>query len=1022
MTFLMVELTDIFVHSFPLIILSPMKIKIHFFGICCIVGFSALSFSSYGQNAVNQHEFNSYYSGKNLDYIAFPLGGLGAGMVCLDGDASWSQLAIDNHPDAINEPFAFAAISIRGIPNGAKVLQGQTPTWKIFARPNSGGGGGDYDYGLPRFENCRFLARFPFGFIDLEDKDLPLKVKISGWSPFIPGDADNSSLPVGSMEYTFVNTSDKPVDAIFSWNSRNIIKKDAMNEIVPIKNGFTLHQKGTKEKPELASWFSVFTDLDATVDCSWFRGDWFDPLTMLWKDIREGNMKADAPDGDNPEGASLFVPLHIAPLQEKTVRLMFCWYSPDTRITSGAQPAPIGPAFSDKPAPGTAPEQSEVTGYAGKQLVNTYYPSGDGSTGTLTSPEFKIKKNNIAFLIGGGEFKETACVNLKIDGKIVMTATGQNREQMMPVVWKVNGYKGKKAVIEIVDNESGAWGHINVDQFVFSDNPNMNPVSASTEDQVFEDFEGADYGLWVKSAKAVSCAESGCDPASCTTSRYYKPWYSGKFDGIESVRNYWATNYAKLKSGSELFRDAFYSSTLAPEIIEAIAANLTILKSPTVLRDTNGRLWAWEGCGDNSGCCAGSCTHVWNYAQAIPHLFPELERSLRTTEFTVSQNTEGHQTFRATLPINEPKHTFHAASDGQLGGIMKVYREWRISADNDWLSNLYPFVKQSLDYCIKTWDPDHTGVLVEPHHNTYDIEFWGPDGMCSSFYLGALTSFIEMSKFMQKPVAEYEALLAKGKAYMEKELFNGEYFMQKIRWNDLRAPDPTKIPAATIAPNEAYNLLIKEGPKYQYGTGCLSDGIMGMWLASSSGLPEIIDNAKVTSHLVSVYKYNFKNDLIDHDNPQRPTYALGNEGGLLICTWPRGGQLSLPFVYSNEVWTGIEYQVASHLMMKGEVQKGTDIVKACRKRYDGTVRNPFDEYECGHWYARALSSYGLLQGLTGIRYDAVDRVLYIDSKIGNNFTSFLSTATGFGTVGLKNGVPFIEVKMGEIPYERIVVK
>jgi len=461
---------------------------------------------------------------------------------------------------------------------------------------------------------------------------------------------------------------------------------------------------------------------------------------------------------------------------------------------------------------------------------------------------------------------------------------------------------------------------------------------------------------------------------------------------------------------------------LAPEVMEAISANLAILKSPTVLRDTEGRLWAWEGCADNTGCCSGSCTHVWNYAQAIPHLFPELERSLRNTEFTVSQNTEGHQTFRSNLPINEPQHNFHAASDGQLGGIMKVYRDWRISGDNDWMSNLYPLVKKSLDYCIKTWDPDHTGVLVEPHHNTYDIEFWGPDGMCSSFYLGAITSFIEMSKFMQKPYAEYESLLANGKAYMEKDLFNGEYFFQKIRWNDLRAADPTKIPAATLAPDESHDLLVKEGPKYQYGSGCLSDGIMGMWLASSSGLPEIIDSKKVTSHLQSIYKYNFKTNLTDHDNPQRPTYALGNEGGLLLCTWPKGGKLSLPFVYSNEVWTGIEYQVASHLMMKGEVEKGLDIVKACRNRYDGTVRNPFDEYECGHWYARALSSYGLFQGLTGIRYDAVDRILYIDSKIGKNFTSFLSTETGFGNVGLKDGIPFVEVKMGKIPFERIVLK
>jgi len=996
--------------------MKPNKISLYLAGLV-VLALSQLNLAA--QNPTGQHVYNSYYSGKNLDYLAFPLGGMGAGMVCLDGTGAWSNLSVNNHPEVFNEPFAFAAISIPGIPNGAKVLQGQVPTWKIFGRPETANGGGDYDYGLPRFEKCRFLARFPFGFIELEDHDLPLKVRISGWSPFIPGDADNSSLPVGSMEYTFVNTSDKPVDAVFSWNSKNIIRTDARNEILPTVNGFVMHQKGTKEKPEMESWFSVFTDQNAVVDPCWFRGGWFDALTILWKDIREGTMNADTPKGDDPPGASLFVPVHLLPLQEKTVRLMFCWYSPDTKISSGAQPSPAGPAFSNKPAPGTASGQSEITGFVGKQLINTYYPDGDGLTGTLTSPEFKIKKSQIAFLIGGGDIKDRTCINLKIGGKTVLSATGKNNEQLEPVVWDVKGFKGKSAVLEIVDNETGGWGHISLDQIVFSDNPAVDPGNITGNDQLFESFEGSDYGSWTKSASG-SCV--GCDPETCTVARYYKPWYSGKFDGIGSLQKYWIKNYDILKSGSELFREAFYSSTLAPEVLEAIAANLSILKSPTVLRDTDGKLWAWEGCADNTGCCAGSCTHVWNYAQAIPHLFPELERSLRTTEFTVSQNAAGHQTFRANLPINEPKHSFHAASDGQLGGIIKVFRDWRISGDNDWLSNLYPFVKQSLDYCIKTWDPDHLGVLVEPHHNTYDIEFWGPDGMCSSFYLGALTAFIEISKSMQKPVADYESLLAKGKTFMEKELFDGEYFMQKIRWKDLRAADPTKALSAIISPDESQQLLIKEGPKYQYGSGCISDGIMGMWMASVSGLPEIIDNAKVSSHLVSVYRYNFKSDLTNHDNPQRPTYALGNEGGLLLCTWPKGGQLSLPFVYSNEVWTGIEYQVASHLMMKGEVQKGLDIVRACRNRYDGTVRNPFDEYECGHWYARALSSYGLLQGLTGIRYDAVDRVLYIDSKIGNNFTSFLSTETGFGNAGLRNGIPFVEAKMGKIPYERIVLK
>ena len=186
------------------------------------------------------------------------------------------------------------------------------------------------------------------------------------------------------------------------------------------------------------------------------------------------------------------------------------------------------------------------------------------------------------------------------------------------------------------------------------------------------------------------------------------------------------------------------------------------------------------------------------------------------------------------------------------------------------------------------------------------------------------------------------------------------------------------------------------------------------------GLQDPIDSKKIKSHLVAVYKYNLKNDLSDHANPQRPSYALGDEGGLLLCSWPKGGKLSLPFVYSDEVWTGIEHQVAAHLMLMGNVKEGLEIVRTSRNRYDGRIRNPFNEYECGHWYARALASYGYLQGLTGLRYDAVEQTLYVDSKIGT-FTSFLSTATGFGTVKFDGSKATLNVAYGKIPVKKTVI-
>ena len=411
---------------------------------------------------------------------------------------------------------------------------------------------------------------------------------------------------------------------------------------------------------------------------------------------------------------------------------------------------------------------------------------------------------------------------------------------------------------------------------------------------------------------------------------------------------------------------------------------------------------------------------MWNYAQALPHLFPALERTLRETEFGPSQDDRGHQQFRSALPIRPVAHDFHAAADGQLGGILKVHRDWRIGGDTQWLRGLWPKVKASLDYCIEVWDPGHKGWLEEPHHNTYDIEFWGPDGMCTSFYLAALRAAERMGQALGEEVSRYTAILEQGLRRTEEELFNGEYFIQKIEWKNLQAKNPLDVSSMVGAYSpEARALLEQEGPKYQYGTGCLSDGVLGAWLARVAGVGPVLNPQKEASHVQAVHRYNLKRDLTSHANPQRPSYACGQEGGLLLCTWPQGGELSLPFVYSNEVWTGIEYQVASHLMLLGMVEEGLEIVRFCRDRYDGRVRNPFNEYECGHWYARAMSSYALLQGLSGARYDAVEKILYLQPSVRGDFRCFLSTASGYGTVGVKDGQPFLEVKSGSIEVQSI---
>src|SRR5690348_11509379 len=145
-----------------------------------------------------------------------------------------------------------------------------------------------------------------------------------------------------------------------------------------------------------------------------------------------------------------------------------------------------------------------------------------------------------------------------------------------------------------------------------------------------------------------------------------------------------------------------------------------------------------------------------------------------------------------------------------------------------------------------------------------------------------------------------------------------------------------------------------EGHKYQHGLGCLSDQLMGQWHAYQLGLGALLPPEHTRAAAQAIYRHNFKPSLADHINFQR-TYALPDEAGLILCTWPRGGRPAFPFVYSDEVWTGIEYEVAAELIYDGWLDEGLAVTAAARARQDGARRSPWDEVECGHHYARSMS-------------------------------------------------------------------
>ena len=132
-----------------------------------------------------------------------------------------------------------------------------------------------------------------------------------------------------------------------------------------------------------------------------------------------------------------------------------------------------GEAFGPGPASGTLSGQMSVTGFQGDRLVNSFF-QGDGTKGKLTSPPIQIARDYLTFLIGGGGHEGKTCINLLLDGEVVRTAVGPNTEpggseELAAHFWDVKEYRGKTVTLEIVDDTTGGWGHINIDQIVLSD-------------------------------------------------------------------------------------------------------------------------------------------------------------------------------------------------------------------------------------------------------------------------------------------------------------------------------------------------------------------------------------------------------------------------------------------------------------------------------------------------------------------------------------------------------------------------
>jgi uncharacterized protein (DUF608 family) len=935
------------------------------------------------------------YRGDELKKIGMPVGGLCAGQVYLGGDGRlW-------HWDIFNAQIG------TGDAHYAHPLVAQSPVLQGFDLTFSGHSNGGWvrnaRLAFPRnpssvhsknevaFSQVTFCGEYPIGYVEYRDPGQPIVVSLEVFSPFIPLNVDDSSLPATIVQVKIKNVSQETIEARLEGYLGNAVCCHSGGAATATKENRTVRS------PQLTM-----------VECSASSG----------------------PPSSRPE-------IVLDDFQKETYD---GWQVEGTAFG-------MGPVLKSK-----MPQYQGDVGGPGLRVVNSHAsaPGGnvgekDGQTGKLTSRPFTIQRKFLSFWIGGGNHPGKTCINLLVDGKIVRTATGHNDNRMRFDVFDVHDWEGKTARLEIVDRQTGDWGNIGVGRIVMTDQPagkldqqpdfgtmalalleprpnDQGDCDCSKRPKVTTGFDlpfppveaGAVLGSSQHSPVACLTRSMSIEPGKEATATYVIAWhfpnlslkdggryYATRFASAGAVAQYVAEHFDRLAAQTRLWHDTWYDSTLPHWFLDRTLLNACILATSTCHRFRSGRFYGWEGV----GCCEGTCTHVWHYAHAVARLFPQLERDLRErTDFGLAFHDD-------TGIINFRGEGESLATDGQAGCVLRSYREHQMSADDAFLRRNWPKIKKALQVLIRQ-DADGDGLIETGQPNTLDTTWFGPVAWISSLFLAALRAGEEMAKEVgDGPFArQCRGIFEKGSRNLVSELWNGEYFIQK--------PDP-KYPDAMKS-----------------GDGCEIDQVFGQSWAFQVGLGRILDETHVKGALRSLWKYNFTPDVgpFRKANAMGRWYAMPGEGGLLMCTWPKGDKKDAQgrapdwaFGYFNECMTGFEYQVAGHMIWEGLVMEGLAIARAIHDRYHASRRNPWNEVECGDHYARAMAGYGVYLAACGFEYHGPKGYLAFAPRIGlDDFRAAFTSAEGWGTLRQQRAggthTAAVELKWGKLRLKTLALR
>jgi uncharacterized protein (DUF608 family) len=908
----------------------------------------------------------TYSDPESLKHIGMPIGGLCTGTLYLGGDGKlWLWDVFNRDVEGIlPRPITFQGQPIR-TRNGGNYVSPAPPASPLdqgfavqiraagqtIVRSLDAGG----------FSDITFRGEYPRARVTHTDPSLPVTVQLEAFSPFIPLNVEDSSLPATVMHYTIRNRSEEAVEVALGGWLENAVCVDTKSNVAGRRRNRIVRADGA-------------TSLLCTAE----REHVVEPAQR--PDVVFEDFERDT----------------YAP-----------WTVEGTAFGSGP--------LRMKDMPGY---QGDVGG-KGERVVNSHnvrqgedVGGGDAHLGKLTSKPFTIERHYIRFLVGGGNHAGTTCVNLVLDDQVAASVTGKANNRMEWTALNVKQFEGKQARLEIVDQAKGGWGNIGVDQIVFTDRPLM---SGELEDQ--HDFgtmtltllDGdEDAATGIASVRDAGVFGEPLDeatrpinerlmgglrrnvrlgPQQQTTFVFLITWhfpnlrvrglradsqgrhYATRFASALDVARYVAGNFDRLAGETNRWCDTWYDSTLPYWFLDRTFANTSTLATSTCYRFEDGRFYAWEGI----GCCPGTCTHVWHYAQAVARVFPELERDTRErVDFGIAFHQDGSIGYRGEF------HQHHA-DDGQAGTILRAYREHQMSADDEFLPRNWPRIKQALQFMIDR-DGNDDGIIEGAQPNTLDASWYGKISWLASLYLAALAAGEAMAGEVGDAdfAARCRAIRARG-ADEILGLYNGEYFIQQ--------PDPQHLDAIGV------------------DSGCHIDQVLGQSWAWQVGLGRLISEPQMRSALESLWKYNFVPDIgpFRERFTQGRWYAVAGDAGLVMCTWPKGGkrddwQKHWQYQYFNECMSGFEWQVAAHMIWEGMLTEGLAIARAIHDRYNAALRNPYNEIECSDHYARAMASYGAFLAACGYEYHGPKGHLGFAPRLSpDDFRAPFTAAEGWGT-------------------------